>query len=128
MDTLANLARLRTVATQVMLDKVTVTRLTRGPLDESTGMYPETPVIVYTGPARIKTAPTTTQAAAGVAVDASRPVLELPWTTTAQVAAGDLVHVDSGPLAGQQLDVFAELTGTTSVARRYVLERRQVAS
>lgn len=128
MDTAANLTRLRAVATQIMLDTVTITRTTPGPLDEDTGLYPATVETVYTGPARLKTAPTATTDAAGVAVDASRPILELPWSDAPAVAPGDLVHIDTGPLAGTDLDVYAEVTGTTSTARRYTCERRTEAT
>lgn len=119
MDTLAIVTRLRDVHQTVMTDTITVTRDTRGPLDEATGTYPVTTTEVYAGPGRIRPAGTATVDAAGIAVDTTRPTLDIPWTEVGVVQPGDRVAATGWPTVAE---VYAEIAGTTSTSRRYTLE------
>lgn len=124
MNTAVILTRTRAIAASIMVDACTIARTTVGALNEGTGQYATTSAVIYTGPCRIKPAATATADAAGIAVDTSRPVLELPWSDDPIAAPGDMVTMTSGPLSGAVLDVYAELSGTTSTARRYTCEAR----
>ncbi len=129
MDAPSVLARLRVTAETIMLDACTITRATLSVLDEETGLYPRTAVTVYSGPCQYKPAPTSTVDAAGIAVDATRPLIELPWVdAAAAVLPGDVVTLTAGPRSGTVAEVYAEVTGTTSVARRYTCEQRAAAT
>lgn len=119
MNTAALLARARQLHLDVMIDTVTVTRDTRGALNESTGSYAITTSTVYAGPGRIRPAGVATVDAAGIAVDTQRPTLDIPWTEVGVIAPGDRVTSSSGPAVAE---VYAEVAGTTSTSRRYTLE------
>lgn len=124
MNTAAILARTRAVAATIMVDTCTIARISVGALDEGTGLYSTSVAAIYDGPCRIKPAGTVTADAAGISVDASRPVLELPWSDVPIAAPGDTVTMTSGPMSGAVLDIYAELPGTTSTAHRYTCEHR----
>lgn len=102
-----------------MLDEVTISRDTVGDIDENTGDYPITTVIVYQGQGRIRPAGTATVDAAGIAVDTTRPTLDIPWTETSVVLPGDRVTASGWPTVAE---VYSESAGTTSTSRRYTLE------
>jgi hypothetical protein len=119
MNTAALLARTRELHRLVMVDTVTITRDTRGDFDEDTGTYPVTTTEVYSGPGRIRPAGTATVDAAGIAVDTTRPTLDIPWTEAGVVLPGDRVTAADWPTAAE---VYAEIVGTTSTSRRYTLE------
>lgn len=124
MNTTGLLARTRALHRSVMVDSCTVTRVTPGILDELTGAYAVTTATIYTGPCRVKPAQTSTVDAAGIAVDTTRPTLDLPWTESFAVLPGDRVTVSTGPLIGFGFEVYAEEAGTTSTSRRYTLEQK----
>jgi hypothetical protein len=117
MGAAAIVARGRVLHELVMLDTVTITRDAPGPLDEATGTYPVTTTEVYSGRCRYRPAGTTTVDAAGIAVDTTRPTLDIPWTEAGAVRPGDRVTV--GEVTAE---VFAEVAGTTSTSRRFTLE------
>jgi hypothetical protein len=119
MNTAALLARTRTLHQTVMIDTITVTRETLGDLDEETGEYPIVTTEVYAGPGRIRPAGTATVDAAGIAVETTRPILDIPWTEAGAVQPGDRVAAVNWPHVAE---VFAETAGTTSTSRRYTLE------
>jgi hypothetical protein len=124
-NTTGMLARTRALHRSVMVDSCTVTRVTQGILDELTGVYAVSMATVYTGPCRVKPAQTSTVDAAGIAVDTTRPTLDLPWTAGSfLLLPGDRVTVDTGPLLGFGFEVYAEEAGTTSTSRRYTLEQK----
>jgi len=118
MNTAELLLRARALHLAVMIDTVTVTRDTRGALDEGTGSYPITTTTVYNGPGRVRPAGTATVDAAGIAVDTTRPTLDIPWTEAGVLAPGDRV---TAPIVAE---VYAEVAGTTSTSRRYTLEEQ----
>lgn len=120
------LARGRAGHPRLLVDSCTIARPGTPVLDEGTGIYATPTSAVYDGPCQIKPAQTATVDAAGVAVDSSRPVLDLPWSDVPIAAPGDLVTVTAGPSTGELLEVYAELTGTTSTSRRYTCEARGV--
>lgn len=116
------LGRGRAAHAALMVDACTITRTTVGELNETTGVYAETTATIYAGKCRVKPAATITVDAAGIAVDATRPTVSIPWTSTGVVQPGDAVSITSGPLAGTTAEVFAEVAGTTSTSRLYTLE------
>lgn len=113
--------RARELHPVVMLDTVTVTRETLGDLDEETGDYPIVTVEVYAGRGRLIPTVTATVDAAGIAVDIARPVLVIPWTDEGVALPGDRVAVVGHP---HDFEVYAEIVGTMSTARRYTLEEQ----
>lgn len=116
------LDRGRVLAALAMVDTCGVTRPTRGALNESTGVYPETSAIVYYGPCRVMQAQTGgVTDVAGTAVDLARPVLELPHGT-ATLVKGDRVTLSTGAMAGQVLTVVGEAPSTVQVACRYAVD------
>ena len=124
MNTAALLTIARALHLDVLVDACTITREAVGTLNESTGDYAVTVTTVYAGACRVRPAGTSTVDAAGIAVDATRPTLDIPWTATFAVLPGDLVTASSGPLSGFAFEVFAEAVGTTSTCRRYTLEQQ----
>lgn len=122
MSTAGLLARGRAAALIPMTDTCAITRTTVGAISETTGAYETTSAAVYSGACRVKPAHSATVDAAGIAVDASRPLLEIPWTATGAVLPGDVVAIDSGPMSGTTAEVFAEVVGSTSTKRAYTLE------
>ena len=122
MNTDSILSRLRKTHESVMVDACTVTRATVGALNETTGVYAETTATIYAGKCRVKPAQTSTVDAGGIAVDASRPTLSIPWTAAGVVQPGDAVSITSGPLTGTTAEIYAEVAGTTSTSRLYTLE------
>ncbi len=121
MDTAALVTRARALHLTVMVDTVTITRDTVGALNETTGAYGVTTATIYTGPGRVRPAGTVTVDAGGIAVDTTRPTLDIPWTEAGTVRPGDRVTASSMPTVAE---VYAEIAGTTSTSRRYTLEVR----
>lgn len=123
MDVASMLATARDLHTLAMVDTCAITRHTPGDvLDPDTGLYPTTEEPIYTGPCRIKPAATTTVDAASIAVDAARPILDLPWSADPIAAPGDLVTITTGPLAGRTAEIVDEIASTTGTSRRYTIE------
>lgn len=118
------LARGRAAHDGLMVDSVTVTRETRGPLDETTGLYPVASMTVYAGPGRIKAAASRTVDVAGAAAVAGRPELHLPWAGdgASGVRAHDRVSAATGPLAGASVVVVSVERASSQTCRRFVVE------
>ncbi len=122
MNVAERLQRARGLHQMVMLDACTITRDTRGTLNEATGTYPVTTTTQYMGPCRIKAAASQDVDAATIGTDTTRPIFELPWADERDVAAGDVVNMTAGAWSGRALTVVDELLGTTSTCRRYTIE------
>lgn len=117
----------RRAAAALCLDTCTVTRVTVGTLNQSTGMHATSSATIYTGPCRIKREQARDTSAGEAPAEVARPVLVLPWTATGSAALlpGDVVTLtaaqDSALLA-EPLTVVGPAHGTTSTARRYLVE------
>jgi hypothetical protein len=110
--------------TVAMPDSCTVTRVSRGALNESTGVYAVTTATIYTGRCRLITAATGTLDVAGIATDRSRPTLEVPYSATgaASIAADDRVAITSGPKSGTTYSVYSLDTTEVGPVRSFTVE------
>jgi hypothetical protein len=115
------LERGRLLAQLAMVDTCSVSRPTRGALNETTGAYAETSAAVYYGPCKVSQAQPAVTDVAGVAVELLRPVLELP-AGSATLVKGDVVTLTSGAMSGRVLTVVGESPSTTQVARRWLVD------
>lgn len=108
-------------------DSVVVTRVTNGALNRATHQYSPTSTQIYAGPARIKRPMRAVDRTLDDrAVEATRPVMDLPWGATGADAlkVGDVVTVTSNDpaLDGRALNIVAADWGTTVTAHRYTIE------
>lgn len=121
-------SRARQLHASVMLDTVTVARVTRGTISETTGRYADTETTIYAGPARIKAGSPTVSDVAGIAATVANPTMDLPHdapdddSDPGAVLPGDVVRVATGQLAGTQLRVVAPVPATTATCWRYQVE------
>lgn len=111
----------------IMLDTVVVTRVTTGTLNRTMHQYSPTSSQIYAGQARIKRPMRAfDRTLDDRAVEATRPVMDLPWGASGADAlkVGDVVTVTSNDpaLNGRTLNVVAADWGTTVTAHRYTLE------
>lgn len=110
-------ARAQELAALAMIDAVTVTRETRGALDEFTGAYPVTLTTVWEGSGRLMPANPTVRDVAGIAVTATEQVLAIPAGTVADIRPGDRVTVGA-----RTARVVGEVTASVTSARRFLVE------
>jgi hypothetical protein len=111
---------------ELCIDAGTATRVTGHTLTAAGG-YTDTLTTVYTGPCRVKREQADEQVAGDTERSAVRTVLVLPWD---EPASGDLRKGDrftvtatgDDRLQDRDLVVIGPAPGTTSSARRYLVE------
>lgn len=120
-------ARARRRHELLMLDVVSVARLTSGALNTTTGLYAPSSAAIYSGDARIKREMSRDSEAAEGERQANRTVLVLPYAATGadDLLPGDVVTVSASQnadLVGATFTVVGSDTGTTASAYRYTIE------
>lgn len=95
----ALLARGRAAAQRLMLDTVTITRVTGRVFDPVGGQYADTTATVYTGPADVKPRDQVArgQEAGETDVSVSAYDVKLPWAASASVRVEDRVTATASP-------------------------------
>lgn len=116
----------RNAHARLCLDVATVTRVANGALNRITLAYTTTPTTIYTGPARLKRNIPKDQILDDRKVEATRLVLDLPWSATgaSSLLTGDtlaIVSQDPG-LTARTYTVVGPALGTTNTAHRYLIE------
>lgn len=110
----------------VLADSCTVFRYPEpAPVDES--MIEESPVLIYSGPCRVKPASPEETQVAGLQFDQFAYTVTLPWSADG-VNPGDVVHVVSGDgdLNGSNLTVDAVRGSTMALLRRLYARKTHV--
>jgi len=108
------------------IDTCVVTRVTPGPLNTTTGLYPSSTATLYTGACRVEVVTPVDVPTEPLERERARPRMTLPWSAAASLvlSMGDLVAVTSTDprLNAQAYSVVSEIVGSTASARRYILE------
>jgi hypothetical protein len=111
----------------IMDDACVVTREGARTLNESTGLYSQTPSTVYAGPCRLIVPPRSPQdvVVVGQVEVMQRARLDLPVTTSAAVEDGDVVTFTTSAdpaLVGRQYRLRGDAGQTHATARRFFVE------
>lgn len=124
----AHLPALRAQAEARMTDTVLITRAGTPTFDPETGTYPETLVIVYEGPCRIKLASTVVRDldAQNQILAEQAPRLDLPIGESGDVKPGDMAVLTASvrdPAAiGLRMSVSGVFFQTDATARKFPVE------